>query len=95
MLLQIQETAKLHELAAEQGFGVYMLAFFCTVLMYVVIRLYTKTETLNEKLIETYKERTKIDEHLVIISQHMQSKNYDMMEQQFRSLQTKRKEGEL
>lgn len=92
MILQIQETAKLHELAAEQGFGTYMLAFFCTVLMYVVIRLFNKTEKLNEQLISSYKDRSRIDEHLTIITQHMQTKNYDLMEQQIRHLQARRNE---
>lgn len=94
MILQIQETAKLHELAAEQGFGTYMLAFFCTVLMYVVIRLYNKTETLNDKLLTSYKDRSRIDEHLNIITQHMQSKNYDQLEQQIRYMKARNTEME-
>jgi hypothetical protein len=92
ILAQIAETAKLHEIAAEQGFGVYMLVFFCTVLMYVIVTLWKKVERLNEQLLEKYKEDRKIDENMALILQNLNNKNYDKIEEQIRYL-SQRKEG--
>lgn len=92
-ILQIQETAKLHELAAQQGFAVYLLVFFCTVLMYVVVAFWKKNERLNEQLINYYKENSKIDEQLTIISQNINRKDYQALEDQVRALQQNRNTG--
>ncbi len=67
-LAQIQETQNLMSLAAQQGFGVFVLAFMLCVCFYVIMTLHKKNEKLNDDLLNSYKEREKINEQLILLN---------------------------